>query len=154
VGFTLKSSYALRGIFIIAQKMKDEKKNAIPISDIVKGTDIPKDFLEKIFGELKHKNIIKSIRGRYGGYALSKEPKDIKIKDIVLTLDNPLGSFKCIGSKKDCEYTSTCAVKYVWYKVHNAMFKELEDMTIENLLNLNIPEENFDLSKLKIETEI
>ncbi len=136
MGFTLKSSYALRGIYIIVRKMKEENKEAIPIGDIVKGTDIPRDFLEKIFGELRHINIIKSLRGRYGGYALANDPKDVKIRDIVFALDNPMGSFKCMGDDNHCKYSSSCSVRYVWNKLHDAMFRELSDMTVEDLFHV------------------
>lgn len=149
MGFTLKSSYALRGIYIIARKMREENKEAISIGNIVKGTDIPKDFLEKIFGELRHTKIIKSLRGRYGGYALAKDPKDIKIRDIIFALDNPMGSFKCMGEHNQCAYSSTCAVKYVWDKLQEAMFRELSDMTVEDLFHISTedvctPELNFE----------
>jgi len=149
MGFTLKSSYALRGIYIIARKMREENKDAIPIGDIVKGTDIPRDFLEKIFGELRHTKIIKSLRGRYGGYALVDDPKDVKIRDIVFALDNPMGSFKCMGESDQCKYSSTCAIRYVWDKLQEAMYKELSDMTVEDLFHISsrdvcTPEFNFE----------
>src|SRR5690606_26983836 len=93
---TVKSSYALRALFELAVLTKDEGKERVTISELSERQNIPKDFLEKIFSELREAGILKSIRGKYGGYVLAKDPKNLKLSEIVKVLDNPLQSYDCI----------------------------------------------------------
>ena len=93
MALTVKSSYALRALFELAVLTKDEGKERVTISELSERQNIPKDFLEKIFSELREAGILKSIRGKYGGYVLAKDPKNLKLSEIVKVLDNPLQSY-------------------------------------------------------------
>ena len=52
MGFTLKSSYALRALYKMARSARNGK-DKMSLVEIVSDNEIPRDFLEKIFGELK-----------------------------------------------------------------------------------------------------
>ena len=60
MGFTLKSSYALRALYKMAKSTR-EGKDKLSLVEIVQGNEI-QDFLEKIFGELRQAGIIKAVR--------------------------------------------------------------------------------------------
>ncbi len=135
MGFTLKSSYALRALYelaVAAEKGEDK----LSLVEIVNRTPIPRDFLEKIFGELRQAGIVRAIRGRYGGYGLKIPADQISVRDVILKLDNPLNSFECVQENGKCLRTEDCTVKYVWFRLYNAMMKELGDMTLADLIGL------------------
>lgn len=142
MGFTLKSSYALRALYELAVSTEGGKEK-LSLIEIVEKNDIPRDFLEKIFGELRQAGIIKAIRGRYGGYALAKPPSEILIKDIILELDNPMNSYVCIKNKGQCEKDPDCTIKFVWFKMYNAMMRELGQMTLADLVAMGSNQNNF-----------
>ena len=135
MGFTLKSSYALRALYELAVSTQNGKEK-LSLVEIVENNNIPRDFLEKIFGELRQAGIIKAIRGRYGGYALAKPAEEILIRDIILELDNPMNSYVCIKNKGQCSIDPDCSIKYVWFKMYNAMMKELGETTLADLIKM------------------
>ncbi|PNE19805.1 Rrf2 family transcriptional regulator [Mesotoga sp. Brook.08.YT.4.2.5.1] len=133
MGFTLKSSYALRALYKMAKSAR-EGKEKLSLVEIVQGNEIPRDFLEKIFGELRQAGIIKAVRGRYGGYCLARPANEILLRDVILKLDRPMNSYACLQQNGKCLEDPDCTVKYVWFKLYNAMMRELGSMTLENLL--------------------
>ena len=112
-------------------------KENMPISlrDISLRQSISLLYLEQIFSKLKKNNIVKSIRGTNGGYVLSKNPKQIKLSEIFLALDEKVKTIGCEKhSKKGCNGRSAkCIAHNLWDEldIHiNTFFenKNLEDL--------------------------
>ena len=62
----------------------------VSIKTISKRQNISEYYLEQLFSPLRKADLIKSIRGAQGGYVLNREPKDIKISDIIYVLEGPI----------------------------------------------------------------
>jgi Rrf2 family protein len=60
------------------------------IKDIASRCDIPRQFLEQIFNRLGKAGIIKSTRGKNGGYELAKPPGQITVLHIVTALEGDI----------------------------------------------------------------
>ncbi|MFW6119287.1 MAG: RrF2 family transcriptional regulator [Petrotogales bacterium] len=150
MGFTVKSSYALKALYELA-KAEREEINKLSLVEIANRTKVPADFLEKILGELRQNGIVKSVRGRYGGYSLAKSPEKILVKEVILKLDRPLNSFVCIHDSEKCKEHNECVVKYVWFNLYKSMMDELGKMTIKDLLNTGAKLANKKKVKMTIE---
>ncbi|MGN0682100.1 MAG: RrF2 family transcriptional regulator, partial [Oscillospiraceae bacterium] len=74
-----KGRYALRMMIDLAVH-KDE--GVIALKDIAKRQNISKKYLEQIVPLLNRADLLRTIRGYQGGYALSKDPKDYTVKEI------------------------------------------------------------------------
>ena len=79
-----KSNYAIRALFELALRPISE---AVNVRSLAKAQDIPTRFLEVILNELKQGGFVLSVRGKSGGYLLSKPPKDISIGQIIQFLE-------------------------------------------------------------------
>ena len=66
---------------------QDSECCCVQLSDIADRNGISVKYLEQIFTALRKAGILRSIKGPQGGYLLAKKPEDIKIADIVITLD-------------------------------------------------------------------
>jgi Rrf2 family protein len=150
MGFTLKSSYALRALYKMA-KASREGKDKLSLVEIVDDNEIPRDFLEKIFGELRQAEIIKAVRGRYGGYSLARQPEKILLRDVILKLDRPMNSYACLQNNGKCLEDPDCTVKYVWFRLYNAMMREIGSMTLADLLEFGDKIRNDPPALLQIE---
>ncbi|KLO22695.1 Rrf2 family transcriptional regulator [Marinitoga sp. 1197] len=135
MGLTVKSSYALRALYELAIFHKSGIKR-VSINELSSKQKIPKDFLEKIFSELREYGIVDSVRGRYGGYALSKEPQDLKLSEVIYILDKPFQSYECVVTGKCETLGSECAVGYIWKKINTILMQELSKITLADLVNL------------------
>jgi len=135
VGFTVKSSYALRALYELALAAESGKPK-LSLTEIAKRDAIPRDFLEKIFAELRDAGIVKATRGRYGGYVLAKPASKIYLRDIILQLDKPMSSYVCVREDTECDIDPNCTVKYVWFRLYNSMMRELGQMTLMDLIEI------------------
>ncbi|HQD63567.1 MAG TPA: Rrf2 family transcriptional regulator, partial [Defluviitoga sp.] len=100
MSLTIKSCYALRGLYELYKlqniQSQNEEKNYVSIFNISENTEIPNEFLAKIFSELKRAGIVDSGRGKFGGFNLTKNPEDVKLSEIVEALEVPLNSYDCV----------------------------------------------------------
>jgi Rrf2 family iron-sulfur cluster assembly transcriptional regulator len=135
MGLTVKSSYALRALYELALFHK-KGIHRVSINELSAKQKIPKDFLEKIFSELREYGIVDSVRGRYGGYALSKDPKNLKLNEVVYILDKPFQSYECVVTGKCETLGSECAVGYVWKKINTILMQELSKITLHDLIEI------------------
>ncbi len=112
-----------------------KENRPISLRDISLRQSISLLYLEQIFLKLKKNNIVKSIRGTNGGYILNKNPKQIKLSEIILALDENIKTLGCDKhSKKGCNGRSAkCITHDLWDEldIHiNTFFdnKNLEDL--------------------------
>ncbi len=106
-------------------------KNNEPISlrDISTRQGISLVYLEQLFLKLKKNEIVKSIRGKKGGYTLNKNPSEIKISDILLAVEEKVKTIGCQKhSKKGCNGRSAkCITHNLWDELEthiNLFFQE------------------------------
>ena len=93
-------------------------------------------YLEQIFLKLKKNNIVKSLRGINGGYILVKSPKELKILDILLALDQKVKTIGCKkDSKKSCNGKSTkCITHNFWDELDIHINSFFENKKLSDLL--------------------
>src|SRR5580698_5152183 len=108
-----KARYALRALMVLAGR---SDRDPVMIAEIAQEADVPRKFLEQILLELKKRGIVRSMRGRQGGYLLGKPPKEISFADIIRVTDGPLALSPCVSvtayhSCDDCADEATCAIR-------------------------------------------
>lgn len=86
-----KCEYALKAMVELAIK-HDSGEEITLISDIAERENIPPRYLEQILLRLKNAGVLFSKRGVGGGYALSKSPEEISLRDIITVVDGSLYS--------------------------------------------------------------
>ena len=109
---------------------------AVSLRDISLRQGISLLYLEQIFLKLKKNNIVKSIRGINGGYILNKSPKDIKISEVLLALDQKVKTIGCKkDSKKSCNGKSTkCITHNFWDELDIHINSFFENKKLSDLL--------------------
>jgi len=132
-----KSRYAVMALADIANF---NRQNPVSLRDISLRQNISLVYLEQIFSKLKKNNIVKSIRGANGGYALTKDPEQIKLSNIFSAVDEKIKTLQCKReSKKGCNGKLTkCITHNLWddLEMHiNDFFdkKNLGDLLKNNL---------------------
>ena len=127
-----KSRYA---VMALADMSNFTGKRPVSLRDISLRQNISLLYLEQIFLKLKKNNLVKSIRGTNGGYILNKDPKEIKISEIFLAVEEKVKTVGCTKeSKKGCNGKSTkCITHDLWDELElyiNTFFesKKLSDL--------------------------
>ena len=90
--------------------------------------------LEQVFADLKRQGLVKSIKGKNGGYYLSKELRNIKAKDIVIAVEgNTLfGEHGDNSTKKDVDIILQSVL---WEKLDRSVMSILENVTLQDLVS-------------------
>ena len=128
-----KSRYA---VMALADMASFSQKDAVSLRDISLRQGISLLYLEQIFLKLKKNNIVKSVRGINGGYILNKPPKDLKISDVLLALDQKVKTIGCKkDSKKSCNGKSIkCITHDLWDELDIYINNFFENKKLSDLL--------------------
>ena len=84
---TSRSEYALLALIYLSRRGEG---GYVPVETIADAQGIPAQFLEQILLSLKRARYVKSTKGRRGGYALAKLPKEITLAEIIRLIDGAL----------------------------------------------------------------
>jgi len=131
---TSKGRYA---VMALADLAKFNSVNPVSLRDISLRQGISLDFLEQIFSKLKKHNIVKSIRGKNGGYILTKVPEEIKLANILNAVDEEVKAVQCKKeSKKGCNgKTTKCITHNLWDELEVHINYFFEQKNLNDLIN-------------------
>ncbi|WP_187647779.1 RrF2 family transcriptional regulator [Nitrosophilus labii] len=121
---TLLSSKGTYGLVAMYELSKDYQFNKpVKIKDIAARANIPQNYLEQLLNILKKDGFVKSIRGAYGGYMLSTHPSNIKVLDIVRSLE---------GNIKITETCTGNPVLELFYEEAQKKLEKIFDITLDD----------------------
>ncbi|MDX1971815.1 MAG: Rrf2 family transcriptional regulator [Candidatus Sumerlaeia bacterium] len=133
--FSRKSKYALHACTFLARHSADGPQQ---IATIAREEALPKKFIEVILLDLRHAGLLKSIRGRDGGYELAKPAHEIAIMQIIKAIDGPLIPFRCVAIRSDktcegCRDARTCPVAPLMRRAFAEIAAVFEAKTLADL---------------------
>lgn len=85
---SVKSDYATRAVLVLARRHALGKTTRA--EEIAEESGVPPNYLTQILIELKAQEIVKSIRGKQGGYSLARLPVQITLADVLRSVYGPL----------------------------------------------------------------
>lgn len=105
------------------------KKEPLHINSISTGQKIPVRYLVQILIQLKRIGLVTSLRGKAGGYVLSRDPRDVILGDVIRRIQGPFiqTSKGMAGSKKDPVFGA------IWRDVESAMAGVLDRISLEDI---------------------
>jgi Rrf2 family protein len=131
-----KARYAMHALLVLAEHGGHEP---MMIADVAAKAHVPRKFLEQILLELKKRGVVRSQRGRAGGYLLGRPAKDITFAEIIRVTDGPLALSPCVSVTAyqrcaDCIDEKTCAIRKVLLAARDATAEVLETRTLASAL--------------------
>jgi Rrf2 family protein len=127
---TRAADYALRGVLYLSMQPRD---SLCIISEIAEKMDIPEGFLARIFQILAKSGIIRSHRGKRGGFSLSKPPEEIVMKDVIEALEGPIHLNRCLSDYSDCGKEGICSLHEVWAEIQTNIVAAMEAANFADL---------------------
>ena len=130
---TSKGRYAVMAMADLAN-VKDKQTTNLTEISLRQGISI--SFLEQIFLKLKKNNLVKSSRGPYGGYFLTKSPEEIKLLSIIEAVDEKVKTVGCKkDSKKGCQGKSTkCMTHDLWADLEIHINEFFQKNTLKDII--------------------
>jgi Rrf2 family protein len=132
-----KAEYAVRAMVELAT-VDDGVR--VTTDDLANAQGIPPQFLVDILSALRTDRLVRSHRGRDGGYELARPGTDISIADVLRCIDGPLASVRDIGLG-DLPYSgATAALTDVWRALRASMRSVLEQTSLADVAAGALPE--------------
>jgi Rrf2 family protein len=130
-----KAEYAVRAMVQLASIDKGElgKGELVKTEVLARAQGIPAQFLVDILSDLRTDRLVRSHRGREGGYSLARPASEISIADVLRCIDGPLASVRDIGLG-DLPYSGpTEALSDVWRAVRASLRLVLEQTSLADV---------------------
>lgn len=123
--FSIKVQYGLQAMLELAFRYFG---GPVQIRDISRNQKIPIRYLEQLMLVLKRAKLVTSVRGKRGGYALSRRPVDITLLEAVEALEGPI---ELISKKAKRD-----PVLYDFFvNIQNGMRENLEGATLKSIID-------------------
>ena len=131
------SSKGRYAVMALTDLGKFNAKDPVTLRDISLRQGISLNYLEQIFLKLKKNKIVKSIRGKKGGYILNKNASEVKISAILLAVDEKIKTIGCKRhSKQGCNgRSSKCITHDFWDELENYINDFFKKKNLEDLIN-------------------
>ena len=128
---TQATDYGMAAILHLSQRNGDRNYS---IDEISRTTEIPEEFLRKIFQVLVKSGIIQSFKGRGGGVSLARSPEDITVAEIIAPLQEERGLVRCLREGEYCPRSNGCRASIFWRRIQENLFEVLGKTTIKDVL--------------------
>ena len=133
---TAQEEYRLRCLLQVAQiTSKDELAS---LDDIARAEHITSDYAAKLLTVLRQKDLVTSVRGKNGGYRLSRLPEQIYLDEVIRSLSGELFETESCqqfpGNDSKCVHISCCSIRSVWISVSQVLFNIFKQITLKDLL--------------------
>src|ERR1019366_10009303 len=122
----VKSDYACRAVEALARHHPDHRP--LRIDDIARAGSIPANYLVQILIELKSKGLIQSRRGKAGGYALAKTPREITVGDVLRAVQGDVLEMPLLLEARCPE-----EIKRAWRRIKQAAEQAADDVNFEEI---------------------
>lgn len=95
---------------------------------------IPKKYLQRLLTRLARSGVVRSRRGRTGGYVLTRGPGNVSLLEIVETIEGFDRAPQCFFGFGECPLENPCAFHDRWVKEHRSLLRTLSRTRLSDLL--------------------
>jgi len=127
---TTKGRFAVTAMLDLAL---NADRGPVSLAGISARQKISLSYLEQLFGKLRRRNIVESVRGPGGGYNLARDAAEVSVADIVRAVEEPIDSTQC-GGRENCHDNHRCMTHDLWAQLNERVFDFLESVTLHDLV--------------------
>ena len=126
VKLSVKSDYAARAVLWLARHYSDLAAHRI--EEMAASEGIPANYLVQILIELKAKQIVKSQRGKEGGYLLARPPAEITLGDVLRCIHGEIFDTSALTDPK-----CPAELKDAWKKLQTVLDTTADGINFQQL---------------------
>ncbi len=125
---SVKSDYAARAVIGLARHYQSGE--AQKAEDVAREQGIPPNYLVQILIELKSQQIVKSVRGKEGGYLLARSPAEISMGDVLRAIHGQVFDSPALNDPQ-----CPPELRHAWQKLQDALNETANGITFQRLLD-------------------
>ena len=126
-----RGRYALRVMIDIAE---NSGGRFLPLIEIAERQGISEKYLESILVLLTRGKLLEGLRGKGGGYRLTRRPEDYTVGSILRVTEGSLAPVACLREEgKPCERQNFCKTLPLWQGLNELINGYLDGVTLADL---------------------
>ncbi len=126
-----KGRYALRVMVDLAEQETDK---FVPLDEIAARQGISKKYLEIIVKVFVKEKLITGLRGKGGGYKLTRKPVEYTVGEILELAEGTLATVACLQKGAEvCPMRSKCKTLPLWQRFDDIVYHFFFHITLEDL---------------------
>lgn len=139
------ADYALKALLAVAGRAGE----VTPVSELVGKLGIPRPYLRKIMQGLARHGVVRSFKGRGGGFVLGRPSGTISLADVIRVFQGPVSLHDCLFKKRICPDVRTCTLRRTIARLEDRLAGELEALSIASLLDEEKGQTDFGRTQFK-----
>ncbi len=128
---TTKGRFAVTAMLDLALHATD---GPVTLAGISERQKISLSYLEQLFGKLRRRELVESVRGPGGGYHLARDASQVSVADIVRAVEETLDSTQC-GGRENCQDNHRCMTHELWAELNGTVAGFLEGVKLSQLVD-------------------
>ena len=130
---TTKSEYSILALLYLTRQPKE---HFVKVDEIVEACDIPKKYLELLLMALRQNRLIKTRRGKQGGYQLARPADQISLAEVIRLMDGALAPTESVSTyfHSDTPISREPGLVAVFKDIRDYIAKKLEKLTLNDLV--------------------
>ena len=132
-----KGRYALR---VMADLAEHPAEGYIPLKEIAQRQDISEKYLEAIIKILVRAKLLSGVRGKGGGYRLTRPPERYTVGEILRLTEESLAPVACLeADASPCARAAACRTLPLWQGLDQVIREYLDGVSLADLLKQGRP---------------
>lgn len=128
-----RGRYALKIMIDLALNDSD---SYVSLRGVAERQNVSAKYLEQIIAMLSNAKLIKSSRGKSGGYKLSRPANEYTVGDILRASEGSLAPISCVeDSPNRCTQKNCCPTLSFWEGLNNTINEYIDSKTLLDLVN-------------------
>ena len=125
---SVKSDYAARAVLGLARHY--QREHAVTVEQLAAEQGVPANYLVQILIELKLHHIVKSQRGKEGGYQLARPPAEISFGDVLRCVHGQVFDSSALGDPQ-----CPLELRETWKSLQQTLDAAADSVTFQQLLD-------------------
>ena len=126
-----KGRYALRVMIDLAEH---QAERYVPLKEVAARQEISEKYLENILKVLVQNGFLEGLRGKGGGYRLTRSPDQYTVSEILLLTEGSLAPVSCLTpGAPACERMANCRTYTMWKGLNDLIADYFGKITLADL---------------------
>ena len=125
------AEYALRAVVHLA---RNGEEGPVQAQTLASATDVPLSYMRKVLHELVRTGVLKSTRGKGGGFQLAVAPQQLTLLTVVSRFDQIDPGRRCLLGRPECSDQNPCPMHHRWKAVAEEVANFFSGTTVADVL--------------------
>jgi FeS assembly SUF system regulator len=117
------------GMVLLIEMARRPRETFNP-AELADSVHIPEPTVSKLLKRMTSGGLLRSRRGKNGGYELNSDPEQITLAQVLSVLEGPFAMTECSAGPGRCQLEDDCSIRTNWQQINDAIFHGLDQLSL------------------------